>query len=327
MGLAHIMDANFILHATIPSVLRPPLQDDYTREQILRVAGVSERQLRIWERARLFAVRGAYAISDVKALQTLQKLKQAGLGPTRILAILQEIRMKLDHITDPLTQVTVVLENGAVQLMVDGQRMEAGTGQFLFNFDSQELARLLAFPADRKPDSDHARQQKRIAEAIQWFQRGLDLEQSGIAPEEASLAYEKAVELDPGCVGALVNLGTICFHAKQWKRAETFYRRALDSEPDYALGHFNLANLYDERGDLAQAFDHYQAALKAAPSYADAHYNIALLCQRTGQAMRAVRHWRTYLKLDPSSSWAEVARRELSKLRESAVVRPERAAP
>jgi tetratricopeptide (TPR) repeat protein len=63
------------------------------------------------------------------------------------------------------------------------------------------------------------------------------------------------------------------------------------------------------------------AALRISPNYADAHYNIALLYQGARQNMKAVRHWMAYLKLDPSSEWATIARRELDKLREAAVVR------
>ena len=69
-----------------------------------------------------------------------------------------------------------------------------------------------------------------------------------------------------------------------------------------------------------KAVEHYQAALRIAPNYADAHYNLALLYQGSNQPMRAVRHWTSYLKLDPASHWANIARRELAKLREAAVV-------
>ena len=40
----------------------------------------------------------------------------------------------------------------------------------------------------------------------------------------------------------------------------------------------------------------------------------------TEKVMDAVRHWQTYLKLDPSSAWGAIARRELGKLKKSAVV-------
>ena len=96
-------------------------------------------------------------------------------------------------------------------------------------------------------------------------------------------------------------------------------------DPEYALAHFDLANLYDERGDRNKAVEHYQAALRIAPNYADAHYNLALLYQGSNQTMRAVQHWTNYLKLDPASHWANIARRELAKLREAAVVKGSRA--
>lgn len=297
------------------------MQQAYTREQVLRVSGVSERQLRIWERAGLLSTRSKYALSDLKALQTLWKMKQGGLGPKHIREVFSAIREKLDGIQDPLSQVTVMFDRGDVHVLIDGQKMHAESGQLLFNFDPQDISRLLAFPAEKQKEREQANEQKRILEAADWFQRGLEMEQSGLEKDEAVLAYEQALELDPACVGALVNLGTIFFHARQWKRALECYKKAIGIAPDYALGHFNLANLFDERGDVASALLHYQAALKAAPEYADAHYNMALLCQRTGQTMRAQRHWRSYLKLDPASSWSEVARRELAKLRDASVVR------
>ncbi|HUQ96001.1 MAG TPA: tetratricopeptide repeat protein [Bryobacteraceae bacterium] len=300
---------------------RPQFQEAYTREQVLRVTSISERQLRIWERAGLQSKREGYSISDLKALQTLARLQQAGLGPKRIAAVFEEIRQKLAGITDPLNQVSVMLERNQVHVLVDGQRMETSSGQLLFNFDPQDISRLLSFPSQKTTGKDQAREKHKIAQAADWFQRGLELEQTGLSADEAVGAYEKALQLNPDCVGALVNLGTIQFHAKQWKQAEAYYKRALEIEPEYALGHFNLANLCDERGDLATAFHHYSAALRIAPNYADAHYNMALLCQRSGQVMKAVRHWRAYLKLDPGSSWGEVARRELAKLRDAAVVK------
>lgn len=298
----------------------PQLQGAYTREQILRVAGVTSRQLKAWEGAGLVPERDLYTMADLKALQTLQRLRNAGFGPKRIQSVFQEIGRKL-HGRDPLTDVTVVLERKAVHVIVDGHRMVASSGQLLLNFDQQEISRLLSFPAGRKSEKEQDRDKRRMAEAAGWFERGLDLEQTGSHPDEAIEAYEKALELDPECVGALVNLGTVCFHMRQWKRAERYYKKALEVQPGYALGHFNLGNLYDERGEVAQAFHHYGEALKSTPGYADAHYNLALLCQRTGQLMLAVRHWQTYLKLDPGSTWADVARRELQKLRTAAVVK------
>ena len=54
----------------------------------------------------------------------------------------------------------------------------------------------------------------------------------------------------------------------------------------------------------------------------DAHFNLALLAERRGDFLNAVRHWKSYLKLDNSGTWANIARRQLEKLREATVIRP-----
>ncbi len=60
-------------------------------------------------------------------------------------------------------------------------------------------------------------------------------------------------------------------------------------------------------------------ALTLNANYADAHFNLALLCERTGDAMKAVHHWKAYLKLDNSGQWAEIARKQLERLRQAVI--------
>ncbi len=160
----------------------------------------------------------------------------------RALAALAE---KLSHIEDPLTQLKLYVDGKKIRVEVDGRAMEAESGQLLLDFDPVELNRLLEF---RVKDNGQAERDKK-AEAERWFQRGLELEQSGSAAEEVIAAYKQSLELDPKSAGALVNLGTIYFNAQKWKDAERYYQQALEADPEYSLAHFDLANLYDERGD------------------------------------------------------------------------------
>jgi tetratricopeptide (TPR) repeat protein len=173
---------------------------------------------------------------------------------------------------------------------------------------------MLSFPRHGDRDDDKAARQARQLEATLWFEKALELEQTGAPVVEIIGAYEKAVALDPLSAGAFVNLGTVYFHQRKWDEAERNYRKALEADPSYSLAHFNLGNLYDEKGDRSKAFLHYLMAIRLNPSYGDAHYNLALLYQSSGQALRAVRHWRAYLKIDPASPWAAIARHELDKL-------------
>jgi tetratricopeptide (TPR) repeat protein len=292
----------------------------FSREEARRLLHVSEKQLKSWEQQKLVAPAAVYGFRELLALRTLIRLRQNRVPPLRIRRAIQALTEKLNGIENPLTELKLYADGKRVRVEIDGRAMEAASGQLLLDFDPAELSRLLEFRAKESPHAE--RDQRQSAE--RWFQRGLDLEQTGAPAEQVIEAYGKAVQLDPNSAGALVNLGTIYFNAHQWKEAERYYTQAIEVDPDYALAHFDLANLCDERGSHALALEHYLTALRLSPSYADAHYNIALLYQSMKQPMKAVRHWLAYLKLDPSSSWSTIARRELAKLREATVVQGSR---
>jgi tetratricopeptide (TPR) repeat protein len=288
----------------------------YSRAETRRLLKITERQLKSWERQKLLPASETYGFRELLALRTILKLRASRVASSQIQRALTALGETLRDIRDPLSQLKIYAHGKRIRVEIDGRAMEAESGQLLLNFDAVELKRLLEF---RKPAALNADQIQRAA-AEHWFQRGLELEQTGAPIAEVIEAYQKAVELDPTSAGALVNLGTIQFNARNWKDAEQYYLEALKADPKYALAHFDLANLYDERGDRLRAQQHYQAALEISPSYADAHYNLALLYQGSNQGMKALRHWTEYLKLDPSSHWSSIARRELSKLRKAAVV-------
>lgn len=287
----------------------------YTREEVLRLLSITERQLRGWERHDLIRPLKEFAFSDLIALRTLTKLREDRVPPATIRLAISALRDKLRHVTDPLKELKVVSDGKRIRVEISGQHMEPVSGQLLFNFDQIELKRLLSFPGKSRNEQ---RLEKENSE--RWFQKGLQLEQVGAPIAEAIEAYETAAKLDPGSAGALVNLGTIHFSLREFRKAADYYLAALAADPDYALAQFNLANLYDELGDYQNATLHYRKAVQLNPQYADAHYNLALLYQGNGQVMEAVRHWKIYLKLDPSSAWGAIARRELLKLRNNTVL-------
>jgi tetratricopeptide (TPR) repeat protein len=283
----------------------------YTRGQARRLLALTERRLKSWEDQKLVPVSESYGFRELLALRTLIKLRQDRIP-------IQQIRRALAALADvesPLTELKLYADGKKIRVEIGGRSMDA-SGQLLLNFEASELRRLVEFPQKNKASEERDRRMT----AERWFQRGLDLEQSAAPAEQIIEAYEKAISLDAKSAGALVNLGTIYFNTRKFAEAEQYYRQALEVDPQYALAHFDLANLYDERGDRTRAQTHYELAIAASPNYADAHYNLALLYQGSNQHMKAVRHWRAYLKLDPSSHWANIARRELAKLRESTVL-------
>lgn len=283
--------------------------------------GVSERQLRSWEKQNFVSAKGSFNFSDMLALRTIIGLRESKIPATQIRKALDALRTRLRDVHNPLTELKIYSQGKRIQVQFAGQKMEPISGQLLLDFDEEEISKLLSFPGNTARENTGARKHKSRIEAEHWFEKGLELEQTGAPMEDIIEAYRKAAEIDPTSAGALVNLGTVHFNARNWREAERHYRKALEIDSHYALAYFNLGNLYDEKGDRSQALSHYLSALRFQPNYADAHYNVALLYQSTSQPLKALGHWKLYLKLDPNSSWAVIARREMAKLKESTIVR------
>jgi tetratricopeptide (TPR) repeat protein len=293
-------------------VLQKGPKEEYSRADVRRQFGLTERQLQSWGRQKLIPEGDSYSFSDLIALQAIVKLREKHIAARQIGQALESLREKLDWVKQPLSELRVASNGKKIVVHVAGQKMEAISGQILFDFDAGELGGVKNFP-ERKQSAN------RLRESEAWFQKGLELEEAGAPVEEAVEAYEKVLELNPRAAGALVNLGTINYRQKKFAEAEKYYGDAIAADSEYPLAQFNLGNLYDEQGRTNEALEHYRRALELNPSYADAHFNLALLCERTGDAMKAVYHWKAYLKLDVSGQWAEIARRQLERLRQAVI--------
>lgn len=288
-------------------------RQEYTRAEVRRQFGLTERQLKRWEHDALLAAAESYSFSDLIAIRTILELQGKGFRSRKIAEAVEALRDKLDGITQPLSELRILSDGKKIAVRLAGQKMEAVSGQTLFDFDASELGGIKDFTPRKRPGN-------RLRESEAWFQKALALEETGAPLEGILEAYEKVVELNPAAAGALVNLGTIHYRQRNFPEAERYYKDATTADPTYPLAEFNLGNLYDEQGRLIEAFDHYRRSLVLNPHYADAHFNLALLCERTGESLRAVHHWKCYLKLDRSGPWAEIARRQLDRLHQVTVI-------
>jgi tetratricopeptide (TPR) repeat protein len=288
-------------------------KEEYSRAYVRRKFGLTERQLRSWEKQALIAAHQTYSFSDLISIQTLLKLRENHIRPRQIGRALASLREKLTWVKQPLSELRIVSDGRRIAVHLEGQKVEAISGQVLFDFDTAALGEMKTFP-ERKASPN------RLREGEVWFQKGLELEETGAPINSAIDAYLKVLDFNPDAAGALVNLGTIYYRQRKFAEAERYYRRAIAADPAYPLAQFNLGNLYDEQGRFADALEHYRCALRLNPQYADAHFNLALLSERSGDALKAVHHWKTYLKLDNSSQWADIARRQLERLRQVTVI-------
>src|SRR5579863_8358809 len=107
--------------------------------------GVSEQQLRSWERHGLIEGAGSFSFSDLIALRTLQKLRESHVPPRKIGRALTALKKKLSEVERPLSELKILSDGRTISVQIAGQRMEALTGQLLFNFDTSELGSLKSF--------------------------------------------------------------------------------------------------------------------------------------------------------------------------------------
>jgi tetratricopeptide (TPR) repeat protein len=308
-----------------PPVAEREAGGSYTRKEVCRLLKIENRQLKSWERQELIPELAQYRFSDLLLLKKIIRLREQNAHPRLIKQALKSARERLKDLPYFSEDVQVYKDGKRVRIQIGKHKMEPLSGQLLFDFDEQEIQKLLQLPASQKSGEAIAEKLRNKIEADHWFEKGLELEQTGAPYEQIIDAYRKSAELDPHSAGALVNLGTVFFNGHAWADAEEHYQKALGIDPEYALAHFNLGNLYDEQGDSGNALMHYQDALRIHPNYADAHYNVALLYQSLRDVLGAMRHWRAFLKLDGASAWGQIARRELAKLEAMTVVHGNRA--
>jgi len=144
-----------------------------------------------------------------------------------------------------------------------------------------------------------------------WFDLGFEVDEDPATRSEARRAYERALELDPKYVPALINLGNLHYGAGRPDEARACFERAIEQEPGNAKARFNLANVLHDRHEYQAALIVYRDAAALAPDFADAHFNLALTCEQLELVEEAQRHWRRYLDLDPTGGWAAIAREHL----------------
>lgn len=263
-----------------------------------RILGVDEARVRGWVRAGLCrpARRGrgyAFAFQDVVVLRAAQGLLAKRVPAARVRRALALLARQLPS-GRPLSGLRIRADGRRVSVSDRGARWEPETGQILFDFETDALARRVGgLAGTARPSAGPAPAVRAKAE----FQRGLELEDDD--PSAARDAYAEALRLDPGLVDAYVNLGRLHHEAGDAREAARLYHLALERSPDDAVVHFNLAVALEDTKGAAAAAAHYERALALDPDFADAHYNLAGLCEQLGRRADALRHYRAYRALTP----------------------------
>ena len=280
----------------------------YSRQDVLRILQIGPRQLIGWERAGLISASERYGFPELAQLRTLRELQGLRMKPASIRNSVQAMKA-VSGMSNPLLESAVVMSGSRLAFRHSGLMVDPIRRQLLFDFEALDRPRTVsvsALPAGRFADSVD-----RKLQAI--FLRAVQAEEQGNKPAAMRL-YGEILEIDPGYTAALINLGTLHYHQKEYDRAEALYRQATDADATYVLAFFDLGNVLDELQRPVESIAAYRHAIALAPGYADAHYNLALAYERQGERRRALAHWQRYVRLDKSGPWADHARGQIRKL-------------
>jgi len=110
-------------------------------------------------------------------------------------------------------------------------------------------------------------------EAVKLNREGADLVNQG-KMEEASGAFQKAVELDANDPVPRLNLAYTYDRQGRTEEAIAEYRKAIELDPSNLLAYNNLGVLYDKMGQYDAAIGEFQRALEIDPTDANALKNL-----------------------------------------------------
>lgn len=118
-------------------------------------------------------------------------------------------------------------------------------------------------------------------------------------PAEAFAAYRKALELDPECVSAHLNLAVAYVQAGKLAEAEAHYRKALPGRPT-AETHNGLGYVLGRQGRSDAAIAEFEQAIAIDPKYAPAYNNLADALARAGKLAEAEQTYQRSLAVKQS---------------------------
>jgi len=260
---------------------------DYSAADLLRILRLSQAELRSCLRSALLPLsrRGApctYSFQQLVLLRTTQGLREAGVPVRQIRTVLASLQRQLGE--DQTLSSVKIYASGQRVVVWDGiSQWHPSSGQFLLNFDTAQLVKILKLKPARRPGLTPAESSRA------WFHRAMILEEDSI--EEARRAYQEAIQLYPSFVEAHINLGRLHHNVGEFAEAEICYRRAIKYGPDVALAHFNLGVVLEDQGERQGALAAYEEALHWQPDFREAHCHVAQLYERLGRRRDAVRHY------------------------------------
>ncbi len=122
--------------------------------------------------------------------------------------------------------------------------------------------------------------------------------------QEAVIAAQKSLSINPKFAGAYRNLARILTHLGKEEAATECWFKAYDLEPSWAEAEdfCRLGNLLSKHKRFDRAFICYLRALKLQPNFAEAYYKLGLILTQQGQYIEATEAYRKAIEYSSRES-------------------------
>jgi uncharacterized protein (TIGR02466 family) len=111
--------------------------------------------------------------------------------------------------------------------------------------------------------------------------------------------YRQTLDIEPGHINALNNLGVLLLECGDLEGAAAAFRGALAIGPDFVSALNNLSSVLMEQGELAAAAGLLERALTLAPDFAEAWNTLGTVRRGLGQDAAAEAAYRTAIRHQP----------------------------
>jgi Tfp pilus assembly protein PilF len=113
--------------------------------------------------------------------------------------------------------------------------------------------------------------------------------------------YQKALELDPTCPSAHVNIAVMAVQDGDFPTAESHYRRAIPGR-DTAETHNGLGYVLAHQGKTGDATAEFRKAIEIDPHFTPAYNNLAGTLEQQGKLDEAAEYYRRSLAEKPTAA-------------------------
>jgi tetratricopeptide (TPR) repeat protein len=117
--------------------------------------------------------------------------------------------------------------------------------------------------------------------------------------ENAAIAFQRAVTLNPSDADSYNNLGEALGELKQYPRALESFSKAAVLDPRLLKARYNQAVTYDRMGNFRYSEFVFRNLIKSNPQYALSYDGLAVTLSKAGRAKEAVAFHEKAIALDP----------------------------